>query len=76
MKFSAQQIADFLQGEIIGDPQVTVDNLSKIEEGTPGTLSFLANPKYTHHIYIHRPASYSCAGISLQRKKYRPLSSK
>ncbi|MBS7040849.1 MAG: UDP-3-O-(3-hydroxymyristoyl)glucosamine N-acyltransferase, partial [Bacteroidales bacterium] len=51
MKFSAQQIADFLQGEIIGDPQVTVDNLSKIEEGTPGTLSFLANPKYTHHIY-------------------------
>ncbi len=37
--------------EIVGNPSVTVNNISKIEEGAPGTLSFLANPKYTHHIY-------------------------
>ena len=47
MEFTAQQIADFLQGEVIGDAQVKVNNVSKIEDGKPGTLSFLANPKYT-----------------------------
>ncbi len=51
MEFTAQQIADFLQGVVVGDPSVKVNNLSKIEEGVSGTLSFLANPKYTHYIY-------------------------
>ncbi len=51
MEFSAQQIAGFLKGEIVGDPQICVSNFSKIEEGKPGTLTFLANPKYTHYIY-------------------------
>ena len=51
MEFSAQQIADFLSGEIIGDPQVKVFGFSKIEEATSGTLSFLSNEKYTHYLY-------------------------
>ncbi len=51
MNFSAQQIADILDGEIIGNPEVTVNGLSKIEQGKKGTLSFLANPKYEEHIY-------------------------
>lgn len=51
MEFTAQQIADFLNGEIIGDSSVRVNNVSKIEEGQPATLSFLANPKYTQYIY-------------------------
>lgn len=51
MEFTAQQIADFLQGEIEGNPSVRVSSFSKIEEGQPGTLSFLSNPKYTHYIY-------------------------
>lgn len=51
MTFTAQQIADFLQGEVVGNPDVSVQSFSKIEEGTPGTLSFLANPKYTPYIY-------------------------
>jgi UDP-3-O-[3-hydroxymyristoyl] glucosamine N-acyltransferase len=51
MKFSAQQIAGLLNGTIEGNPEATVSNLSKIEEGKPGTLSFLANPLYTPHIY-------------------------
>ncbi|MEG0992622.1 MAG: UDP-3-O-(3-hydroxymyristoyl)glucosamine N-acyltransferase [Bacteroidales bacterium] len=51
MEFTAQQIADFLHGEILGDPTVKVNNVSKIEEGKPATLSFLANPKYTPYIY-------------------------
>lgn len=49
--FTAQQIADFLKGTVEGDPNVQVSNFSKIEEGKPGSLSFLANPKYTNYIY-------------------------
>ncbi len=51
MEFSAAQIANLLQGTVEGDENVKVSNLSKIEEGLPGTLSFLANPKYTNYIY-------------------------
>lgn len=51
MTFSAQQIADFLQGEVVGNPDVMVDDFAKIEEGKPRTITFLANPKYIHHIY-------------------------
>lgn len=51
MTFTAKQIADFLKGEIVGNPEVTVSNFSKIEEGKAGTITFLANPKYTSYIY-------------------------
>lgn len=51
VSFTAQQIATVLNGTIEGDPSVAVNNFSKIEEGKPGTLTFLANPKYTHYIY-------------------------
>lgn len=51
MKFTAQQIAEALQGTIDGSPEIEVFNLSKIEDGKPGTLTFLANPKYTSYIY-------------------------
>lgn len=51
MKFSAQQIAGMLGGTVEGNAEVEVNNLSKIEEGTPGTLTFLANPKYESFIY-------------------------
>lgn len=51
MELSAQQIASFLGGTVEGDPEVKVNNFSKIEEGKPGTLTFLANPKYEHFIY-------------------------
>jgi UDP-3-O-[3-hydroxymyristoyl] glucosamine N-acyltransferase len=51
MEFSAQQIAGFLNGSVEGDPGTKVSNLSKIEEGQPGTMTFLANPKYVPFIY-------------------------
>lgn len=51
MKITAAQIAEVLDGEIVGDPTVSVSNLSKIEEGKEGTISFLANPKYQSFIY-------------------------
>ena len=48
MEFSAKQIAEFIQGIIVGDENATVHTFAKIEEGVPGALSFLANPKYTN----------------------------
>jgi UDP-3-O-[3-hydroxymyristoyl] glucosamine N-acyltransferase len=51
MEFTAIQIATFLNGEVFGDPNVVVNDVSKIEEGKPGTLTFLSNPKYTPYLY-------------------------
>ncbi|WP_163709837.1 UDP-3-O-(3-hydroxymyristoyl)glucosamine N-acyltransferase [Mangrovibacterium lignilyticum] len=51
MEFKAITIAEFLQGTIDGDENVSVSNVSKIEDGKPGTLAFLANPKYEKYVY-------------------------
>ena len=51
MKFTAEQIAGILEGTVIGDSNVEVFKLSKIEEGTKGSLTFLSNLKYTPFIY-------------------------
>jgi len=51
MEFTAKQIAGLINGRIEGDPDVSVTYVSKIEEGKPGTITFLANPKYTQYIY-------------------------
>jgi len=66
MEFTAQQIADFLGGTIQGNPSVKVSDFSKIEEGKPGTLSFLSNPKYSQYIYD------SLASIILVNKDFQP----
>ncbi len=66
MEFSAQQIADFLKGEVVGNKDVKVNNFSKIEEGKRGTLTFLANPKYTHYIYETK------ADIVLVNRSFEP----
>lgn len=51
MEFSAKQIAEYVQGTIVGDENASVHTFAKIEEGIPGALSFLSNPKYTQYIY-------------------------
>ncbi|WP_129716981.1 UDP-3-O-(3-hydroxymyristoyl)glucosamine N-acyltransferase [Pedobacter sp. SYP-B3415] len=51
MQFTAKQISGFLNGTIEGDPDVEVAELSKIEEGKPGSLCFLSNPKYENFLY-------------------------
>jgi UDP-3-O-[3-hydroxymyristoyl] glucosamine N-acyltransferase len=51
MKFTAEQIASILEGTVVGDSNIEVFKLSKIEEGTKGSLSFLSNDKYTPYIY-------------------------
>ena len=51
MEFTANQIAGILEGSVEGNGETTVSKLAKIEEGTKGSLTFLANPKYKHYIY-------------------------
>ena len=51
MEFSAKQIAEYIQGVIEGHENANVHTFAKIEEGIPGAISFLSNPKYTHYIY-------------------------
>jgi UDP-3-O-[3-hydroxymyristoyl] glucosamine N-acyltransferase len=51
MQFPASQIALLVNGKIEGDPSVTVHSFGKIEDASPGQISFLANPKYEEHIY-------------------------
>jgi UDP-3-O-[3-hydroxymyristoyl] glucosamine N-acyltransferase len=51
MIFTAEQIAGILNGEVVGNPKAAVSRLSKIEEGTDGSLTFLSNPKYQNYIY-------------------------
>lgn len=51
MEFKAEQIAEILQGKIVGDKAATVHKLSKIEEGEKGSMTFLSNPKYTQYLY-------------------------
>ena len=54
MEFTAKQIAEFVQGRVEGREDTTVHTFAKIEEGVPGAISFLSNPKYTHYIYETR----------------------
>lgn len=68
MEFKAKDIAAYLHGEVVGDSNVTVSGISKIEEGKPETLTFLANPKYENYIYS------TLASIVLVNKSFVPRS--
>jgi len=71
MKFSAAQIAQILSGEIVGNPETTVSDLSKIEEGKHGSLSFLANVKYEDYIY-HTESSICIVNKTFEARKKLP----
>jgi len=66
MKFTAEQIAGILEGEVIGNPNAEVFKLSKIEEGTIGSLTFLSNPKYQNFIYSTE------ASVTIVNKTFEP----
>lgn len=51
MKFTAREIAAMINGKVDGNPEIAVNKLSKIEQGEPGSITFLGNPKYTQFIY-------------------------
>ncbi|MES2779860.1 MAG: UDP-3-O-(3-hydroxymyristoyl)glucosamine N-acyltransferase [Bacteroidota bacterium] len=51
MQISVAELSALLQGEVVGDEKALLNKVAKIEEGEPGALSFLANPKYEPHLY-------------------------
>lgn len=66
MKFTATQIAGILEGDVVGNPEAEVFQLSKIEEGTTGSLTFLANPKYQNYIYTTK------ATVTIVNRSFQP----
>lgn len=66
MKFTAKQIADILEGEVIGNSNVAVSKISKIEEGDEGSLTFLSNLKYQPFIYTTK------ASVVIVNKTFEP----
>jgi UDP-3-O-[3-hydroxymyristoyl] glucosamine N-acyltransferase len=66
MKFTAQQIAGILGGDITGNPEAEVYKLAKIEEGSEGAITFLANPKYLPYIYSTQ------ATITIVNRNFEP----
>ena len=66
MEFKAKEIADILGGTVEGDPEVAVTSFARIESGKPGTICFLANPKYEQYIYTSK------ADIVIVNKTFEP----
>ncbi len=66
MEFTAKQIAELLGGTVDGNGNAAVNTFAKIEEGTPGALSFLSNVKYTQHIYTTK------SSVVLVNKDFKP----
>lgn len=66
MEFTAEMIAQLLNGTVEGNPGTKVNTIAKIEEGHEGSLSFLANPKYEHFIYT------TGSSIVLVRNNFKP----
>ena len=66
MEFTAEMIAGFLSGEVVGDKQTKVHTVSSIEEGRPGALAYLTNPKYEPFLYT------TGASIVLVDKSFTP----
>ena len=69
MQFTAEMIAGFLNGEIVGDKNATVSTVSSIDGGQPGSLAYLTNPKYEQYIYTTK------ATIVLVDKSFEPKES-
>ena len=51
MEFTAEMIAGFLGGDIVGNKDAKVHTVSSIEEGRAGSLAYLTNPKYEPFLY-------------------------
>ena len=66
MQVTANQLAQMLNGTVEGNPEVSVSRPAKIEEGTAGSISFLANPKYEHYAYS------TASSILLVSKDFAP----
>jgi UDP-3-O-[3-hydroxymyristoyl] glucosamine N-acyltransferase len=68
MEFTIRQIAALLDGDVLGDDSLTINQVAKIEAGQPGCVSFLANPKYEPYLYT------TAASAVIVDKSFEPKS--
>ncbi len=68
MEITAKQIAEHLNGELVGDPEIKISSFARIESAKTGTLAFYGNPKYEHFFYTTK------ASIILINKSFEPSS--
>jgi UDP-3-O-[3-hydroxymyristoyl] glucosamine N-acyltransferase len=68
MEFTVRQIAALIDGHTQGNDTLIISQLAKIEEGKPGSISFLSNLKYEHHLYTTQ-ASAVIVDRSFEPKK-------
>lgn len=66
MEFTAEMIAGLLSGEVLGDKETKVHTVSSIEEGKPGSMAYLTNPKYESYLYTTE------ASIVLVNRSFEP----
>ena len=66
MEFTAEMIAGFLGGDVLGDKNASVHTVSSIEEGKAGSLAYLTNPKYEPYLYTTQ------ASIVLVDRSFEP----
>jgi UDP-3-O-[3-hydroxymyristoyl] glucosamine N-acyltransferase len=72
MEFTVQQIAGILEGKVIGNASVKIHTLSKIEEGIPGSISFLSNLKYEPHLYTTKASAVIVSEQYMPKKEVLP----
>ena len=66
MEFTAEMIAGFLGGDVVGDKNAAVHTVSSIEAGKAGSLAYLTNPKYEPWLYTTQ------ASIVLVDRSFEP----
>ncbi len=69
MKFTVHDIAQIIHARIEGNPNLEIEGFSKIDDGRPGTLSFLANPLYTQYIYSTQASAVIVANDFIPEEK-------
>ena len=50
MTHTVKDIAELIQGELIGDSSIVISNVAKIEDATSSDLCFISNKKYNHYL--------------------------
>jgi UDP-3-O-[3-hydroxymyristoyl] glucosamine N-acyltransferase len=73
MNITVAEIATMLGGEVEGDAQVAISAPAKIEEGLPGTLTFLANSKYEKYIYDTQASAVLVGRDFIPAKTVKPV---
>lgn len=72
MQITAQQVAQLLGGTVEGDESIVIHGPAKIEEGKPGTLTFLANPKYESYLYTTQASVVLVANEFVPQQAVQP----